>query len=145
MQLASQGPDCQIGAHAVAASHFLDLCTMRRRQPIIELAAFSELAANTSDGWLSHYLYPPYVLPRSDAISFRAAFFRRHGLRFLQPRRMSPFVEAAQATSGRGDEPYAEGEGLGYWRSAALLLGKQQRELGDLYAADREGASPCPG
>ena len=88
-----------------------------------------------SGGWLSHYLYPPYVLPPSDTVSFRGGFFRRHGLRFVQSRRMSPFIEASQATSGRGDEPYAEGEGLGYWRSAALLLGKQQRELGAAGAA----------
>lgn len=38
-----------------------------------------------------------------------------------------------QATSGRGEVPYAPGEGLGYWRAAALHLGRHQREHAALH------------
>ncbi|KAL1523344.1 hypothetical protein AB1Y20_018289 [Prymnesium parvum] len=117
-----------------AASHFLDLCVLRRRQPIIELADFSAMVSNASNGFLSHFLYPPYLLDGRDPTAFQGNFFRRHGLRFLQPRRMSPFAEVVQATGGRGDEPYSEGEGLAYWRAVALLIGKQQGEHAELHA-----------
>ena len=54
---------------------------------------------------------------------------------------MSPFFEAKQATSGRAGEPYSEGEGLGYWRAAALLIGRQQREMASRvdYVSERSG------
>ena len=45
------------------ASHFLDICAMRRRQPVIELQSFVQLVANMSGGALSYFIYPPYVLP----------------------------------------------------------------------------------
>ena len=117
------------------ASHFLDLCTLRRRQPVIELDAFAAAVQNASAGLLSHYLYPPYIVPEDDDAAFNGRWFARFGLRFAHRRRMSPHSEARQATSGRSDDaPYAPGEGRRYWRAAALHLGRHQRELGRMHA-----------
>ena len=125
------------------ASHFLDLCSLRRYHPVLELHEFAALAKRHTDGWLSHYHYPPYVLPPGPEgrNAYTGAFFERHGLRFASPRLISPHDEARQASSGRGDTPYAAGEGLGYWRAAALLLDRHQAELrrGVRVEAGREG------
>ena len=97
------------------ASHFLDLCTLRRRRPVIELDAFAAAVQNASAGLLSHYLYPPYIVPEGDDAAFNGRWFARFGLRFAHRRRMSPHSEARQATSGRSDDaPYAPGEGRRY-------------------------------
>lgn len=116
--------------HWFAASHFFDLRGMARSQPIIELRDFAALvnSSRSGGGALGSYLYPPYLLPAS-APQYSGAFFRQHGIRFDGPRLISPFHEAKQASSGRSDEPYRAGEGLGYWRAAALHLPRQQREM----------------
>ena len=64
------------------------LCALRRRQPVMPLEEFVARRQRQRRA-LAHYLYPPYLLPPTDGHSYQAAFFRRHGLRFVEPRRMS--------------------------------------------------------
>jgi len=111
------------------ASHFLNLCAMRRRQPVIEWDAFAALVGHTSGGALSHYLHPPYLLTADDTTAFTAAFFHRRGLSFRRRRLASPFDEVRQSASGRGSATYQPGEGRGFWAAAALHLNRQQGEL----------------
>ena len=111
------------------ASHFFDLCALRRRQPIVELHDFISLANRTSGGALSHYI----SLPSDDGQVYapNSAFFTRRGLSFLRPRLFSPSAAAQQATSGRGIHAYEPGEGRGFWSAMALHVGRQQGELSD--------------
>ena len=141
---------------------------------------FARAVVNASGGLLPRGpLYPPYYVAQGRAPAaaepYTGAFFRRFSLRFAGRRRMSPFAEVTQASSGRGGVPYARGEGatsnisrdlllhknnppvatistpssvvpnvagLGYWRSARLHLGRQQRELDTLdHSVTRGGDS----
>ena len=52
------------------ASHFLDLCALRRHQPVIEHDAFVALAHEVSGGVISHYHYPPYLLDKDEQTAF---------------------------------------------------------------------------
>jgi len=115
------------------ADHYLDMCALRRLHPVITLEAFAA-AANASGATLPHAHFPPYLLPKRDTRSFDGSFFTSRGLRFAAARRMAAHAEATQATSGRAEVPFRAGEGLGYWRSVALHLGKQQREHAQLMA-----------
>lgn len=115
------------------ASDYLDLCRLRRVQPVMELHDFVRLAQQQSGGWLPRPRFPPYVLPAEPAATadalYSGRFFVERGLRFAEPRLISPFEEVKQGTSGQGARRYGAGEGLGFWRAAALHLGRQQREL----------------
>ena len=113
------------------ADHYLDMCALRRLHPVVTLEAFAA-AANASGATLPHVHFPPYLLPDRDTRSFDGSFFTARGLRFAAARRMAAHAEATQATSGRAEVAYRAGEGLGYWRSVALHLGRQQREHAQL-------------
>ena len=110
------------------ASHFLDLCAIRRHHPTIELHTLARRLARRGET-LSHVLTPPYIVPDGDP-AYSGHFFEQSGLRIAHPRLISPHAEAVQATSGRGAEvPFEPREGLGYWRATAIHIGHQQREL----------------
>ena len=105
----------------------------------MELHTFAALLRRRG-GAVSHVLAPPYLVHPGDTTAYSGAFFRERGIRITGPRLLTPFEEVRQATSGRGaSTPYAPGEGIGYWRAAALHLGRQQRELWELMATVRGG------
>ena len=116
------------------ASDFLDVCALRRHHPVVEWHAFAA-AMRRRGAALPRVLMPPYLVPASDP-AYSGRFFERRGARLENPRLISPFPEAVQATSGRGDEPFEPLEGLGFWRAAALHAGRQQRELAALLVGD---------
>ena len=75
------------------------------------------------DGELPFYYYPPYVVPPGDNRAYHGGWFRQMGLRWRKGRRISPFYEVKQATSGRSGAPYHAGEGRSFWRAAEMTLG----------------------
>lgn len=122
--------------HWFRASHFLDVCALRRRQPVVELEDFVEAVRLQTGGVLSRYAHPPYLLGGAGATAFNGEFFKTRGLRFRAPRVASPFDEMQQSTSGRGIQGYAPFEGTGFWAAAALHLDRQQAELAELAEHD---------
>jgi hypothetical protein len=111
------------------ASHFLDVCALRRRQPVVELEDFVEAVRLQTGGVLSRYAHPPYLLGGAGATAFNGEFFKTRGLRFRAPRVASPFDEMQQSTSGRGIQGYAPFEGTGFWAAAALHLAYRHAAL----------------
>ena len=123
------------------ASHFINVTLIAQNFAVIEWAEFLELEGqkglegNVSTVTIPYYLMPPYVIPRSDKLAYGGHFFRRNGLRWCSTRRMSPFYEVKQASSGRGGSAFVVGEGASYWRAAALLMPRHNTEMRDLLLA----------
>ena len=96
----------------------------------------------------SPIVHPPYLVPRRDERKIYDGFyFRRMGLRWLhgpkhpddgwaRPTRISVHSEVVQASSGRGDVAYSEGEGMAYWRAVEDQWSAQAVEVNALLTAE---------
>lgn len=115
--------------------HFFDVDHLAQRFDVISLEDFlSRHKLQQPGGFkLLWYYYPPYLVS-DEPNAYQGRFFRNYmNLSFAWPKRMSPFWEVRMAASGRGEEPYKEGEGKAYWTAARLLLGKFRAESSNFH------------
>lgn len=116
--------------HWYPFEHFFNVAKLAERFDVMPLEEFVERYKLRQPGGrlLWWYYYPPYFI-QNEPVAYQGLFFQNYmNLSFAWPKRMSPFWEVRMAASGRGEEPYRNGEGRSFWTAARLLLGKLRTE-----------------